>query len=139
DVLAALGVLFDLVAAVHLARPDDAGLGLEHAAKSGRIKVREIRIFGARADERHVAEQHVEKLRKLVELGPAQEMTDRRDAGVAFDGEPRAASIRADDHRAELEDAEDAAARPRALLAEEDRSARVELDERRDDGEHRPQ
>ena len=38
----------------------------------------EVRPLGPRADQRHVAAQHVPELRHLVDVGPAQEPPDRR-------------------------------------------------------------
>ena len=96
-----------------------------------------------RADERHLAAQHVEQLRQLVEREAAQEAADRRHARVVADLEQRAvglvvllelvlaAASASRVHRAELEAGERRAADARAHRAVEHRAARGELDRER--------
>ena len=103
----------------------------------------------ARPDERHLALQHVEELRQLVEAGAPQEGADPSDARIVRDLEhPRIATGRevhvqvrelvlprlgVGGHRPELEDPEDLLRPAATRLAEEHRPLRVELDH---DGEH---
>ena len=91
----------------------------------------------ARADERHLALEHVEELRQLVEARAPQEGADPRDARVVRDLEhPRVATGRevhvqvrelvlprlgVGGHRPELEDPEDLLRPAAPGLAEEDR------------------
>src|SRR5438045_1869353 len=46
-----------------------------------------------RADDRHVAEQHVPKLRQLVELVPAKDFADAREARIVLDEKLRAVGL----------------------------------------------
>ena len=62
---------------------------------------------GPRADQRHLAAQHVQQVGKLIQRGPAQERADARDARVVrVDRQPRADVLGAVDHRAQLEHVE---------------------------------
>ena len=92
-----------------------------------------------RADERHLAAQHVEHVRHLVEREPAQQPADGRHARVVADLEQRAARlVRALelgllpvgplDHRAELQHPERPLAQADARIRVEHRPARAELD-----------
>src|SRR5215203_267009 len=63
--------------------------------------------FGARADDVHLAFDHVEQLRKLIQSILTQEPAHRRDAGVLLLCPYCAAAVlRIDPHRAELVDSE---------------------------------
>ncbi len=80
----------------------------------------------ARADQRQLADQHVEELRQLVDRGLADEAADAGDARIALgDGDLRR-RVASDDgvHRAELEDVDDLVVEAVALLPEEDRALR---------------
>ncbi len=91
---------------------------------------------GPRPDEAHVAEQHVEQLRQLVEAGGAQPAAGRRDARVAlFEVEAVAHRDGVGDHGAELEDAKDPAMAADPFLTEEDGPAAGRVD---DGGQCRP-
>ena len=93
-----------------------------------------------RADERHLAAQHVPELRQLVEAAPAQEASDRRDARIVR----RLEQLRVADRRwsrasrgarasasrtivRSLSISNDSPPSPTRRLAEEDRPARREL------------
>ena len=92
------------------AQPVMPGLTREPAALALGV-LRDLRRHRRpRADQRHLAAQHVDEVRQLVERGAAQERADARDARVAgVDREPRADVLRAVDHRAQLEHVERAA------------------------------
>src|SRR5680860_96425 len=94
----------------------------------------------AGADEAHLTLEDVEQLWQLVDRVTAQEAADRGDTRVAADLEHdavgglvelldlRLAIVGVQIHRAELDQRKAAAAPPRSRLAEEDGSARLELD-----------
>src|SRR3954468_17202450 len=98
------------------------------------------------ADEAHLAPQHVEELRQLVERRLAEKPADPGHAWIAGELEHpgRAlahlaereqvvlAFLRADGHRAELDDPEVAAVAADADLAKQDGAARLEPDGHRD-------
>ena len=103
---------------------------------------------GTRADEAHLALQHVDDLRNLVEREAAEEPPDARDPRVLADLEERALGFvlvlelglelgGARDHRAELQHRKLALPDADAAIDEEDRPARVELDRKRDERPHR--
>ena len=86
----------------------------------------------ARADDRHLAAQHVDEVRQLVERRAAQQAPDARDPRVALvDGQAGAHVLGAGDHRAQLEEVERAAVLADAALAVDRAAARLEPD--RDD------
>src|SRR5581483_2801916 len=100
-----------------------------------------------RPDERHLAAQHVQHLRQLVDRVAPQHAADRGDARVVLDLEKRPRRLVrrlerglplgcVDVHRPELEHAELALAEADAAVAVEDRPGRVELDGERD---HEPE
>jgi hypothetical protein len=80
-----------------------------------------------RSDQVHLAAEHVDQLRQFVEAEAAQVMTDARDA-IDVVGHPLGPRFSARMHRPELQEAERPAVAAGALLDEEHRSARVELD-----------
>ena len=102
----------------------------------------------AGADEAHVALQDVEQLGQLVEAGAAQDVADLGDPGVTGQLEQRARALvvglhggqpglGVDAHRAELEHPELGVAPADPLLAEQDRTAVLPLDQDGDDRQHR--
>ena len=103
------------------AGPDDVALAVERNLLGQLLD--ELRPLGPRADEAHVADQHVPQLRQLVEPRAAQEAADRRDAVVVLP-RPHRAGCRLGvlPHRTELVDREDAAVLADALLVIEGRT-----------------
>src|SRR5438034_9073410 len=76
----------------------------------------------ARTDDRHVAADDVPELRQLVERQPAQDASRARDARIApVDRVAGTDALRADDHRAQLEEPEVLAVLADAHLAVENR------------------
>ena len=63
----------ELAAAVDLHRAGEAGAHLEPEALRLAVALDQPQLLGPRADEAHVAAQHVEELGQLVEAGAAQE------------------------------------------------------------------
>src|SRR5947207_12535387 len=59
--------------------------------------------LGSRSDEAHVAGEHVEELRQLVDARPAQEGADSSDARIGWLREARAFLFGAVAHRAKLQ------------------------------------
>jgi hypothetical protein len=95
----------------------------------------------ARADEAHVAAQHVDELRNLVKLRGLEPLADRRELGLG-PADELLAEVRAEPafgvaaQRPELQHREDASTAPDSLAAVEDgRAARQEHDERDDEGD----
>ena len=116
-------------------------------------QLHELGALGARADDAHLAAQHVEELRQLVQRGAAQEAPDgvRRSSPSTPPGavsppsrKPRAhrpraapAAMPAIAHRAELVEVEQRAVAAHAALAEEDRAGRGEAHHERRARQHR--
>ena len=138
-ILDSLGIVLDFVPALNLAWADDSGAYGKHLALRRRIELDEVRIFRTRPDQVHVADENIEKLRQLVELGPAQELAQARNPRVTLDGQPRTHQVGAVDHRPELVDEEGLTETTDAALAKEDRPRRVELDQHRNQDEKRKQ
>jgi hypothetical protein len=140
----------DLAPAAHLPHAGDPRAHREAAALP-RLVLRDLaRDRRPRADDGHLAAQHVDELRQLVDAELAHEPADRGDPRIVLDLEHRAALLvlllerRAQllgvhDHRPELEHVEEAAVQPDALLLEEHRPARGGLDRDRDGHEERRQ
>ncbi len=111
-------------AAVDLRPARQPGLDLEPAALALGVALDLVGERRARADEAHLAAQHVPQLGQLVDRGLAQQVADARDARVALvDRVARALGVGVDDHRAQLQHLERLAVAADALLAEEDRPA----------------
>ena len=91
----------------------------------------------ARADERHLPEQDIDELRKLVDAGRAERPADSRHAGIVAGGLNDQVTILGNRHRAELEDPEHVVVPAIAPLAEENRAATVELDRQSDQQQQR--
>jgi hypothetical protein len=89
----------------------------------------------ARSDETHIASQHVDQLRELVERGRAQSPPERRDASII--GQELAAAIALVGHRAKLEELEWAIAEAGAALSEEHRATKADANRDADDQEQR--
>src|SRR6059036_533860 len=92
-----------------------------------------------RTDQAHVAFEHVPELRQLIEREPAQDSADPCDArvGLYLEHWPAhfvevtdfaEALVRVGDHRAEFVESKRAAVEADALLLEEDRARRRDLD-----------
>ena len=90
-------------AAVDLRPAGDPGQRVEPAPLALVVAV-DLDLHGrARADERHLAAQHVDEVRHLVERRAAQPRAEPRDAVVALvDGQALAHVLGAADHRAQL-------------------------------------
>src|SRR5882672_7004784 len=73
----------DLAAARNLPQARDAGLHVETATLPGLVLVGLLGQRRAWADEAHVALDHVDELRQLVDRRRAQPLADARDARVA--------------------------------------------------------
>ena len=98
----------------------------------------EVRSLGPRADDGHVAAQHVPELRQLVDVEAAQQPADPRRARVVVTRPDRAGVVLgADVHRAELVDVERLAVEPHPLLLVEHGPRGRLLDEERDEREER--
>src|SRR5699024_11171550 len=102
------GVGGKLIAAVHLCPAGNAGADIEDTA----FATLEAEVFlilggaGARAHETHVALEHVEDLRKLVNGGLTQPLAQRRDEGIRILEHVRGKARRFRVHGAELVDLE---------------------------------
>src|SRR5437899_5131936 len=126
--------ILDLVSPPHLPRAGDARLNIEP-----RVVVRLVQIdFGRngrpRADQRHLALQHVKQLGQLVEARTAQQRAETGDARIADDLEEATVGVNAllqqlfatlfsiRCHRSELENLEQPSTAPHAVLPEEHRA-----------------
>lgn len=94
-----------------------------------------LRHLGTRADQRHVAADDVEQLRKLVHLGSTQETTRSRDPFISQRRDGGTLTLGAVEHRAELENPEPDKISPDAILSKENGAAGVDLDPRRNQEE----
>ena len=91
------------------------------------------------ADDAHVAAQHVEQLRQLVDARGAHDAPNAGDARIAARRRAMTGQItQIRMHAAEFEDVEQAIAAAHARLTEEDRPPAVELDRDRDRQKQRP-
>ena len=108
----------------------DAGAdGEDFAAVVGGVGLEDLGVFGAGADEAHVADEDVPKLGQLVELGVTQPVAEGGDAVVAVGGDAGAGvAFGALVHGAELEDLEDAAVLADAIAAVVDGAGVLALD-----------
>lgn len=95
---------------------------------------------GPRPDQAHLPQPHVDQLRQLVDVGPAQPVAERRDPVVVGQLELRTVHevlgvqlalpvVGVMHHGAELPATERAAVQPLALVAEQHRPARRQFDE----------
>lgn len=108
---------------------------LDHVARDLLLKhLDELGTLRARADEGHLAGEDVEELRELVDGGFPDEAADAGDTRVAWDG-PALLFVGFGllHHGAELIHHERLVMKADALLLEDDRARRGELDEGRDD------
>ena len=88
-----------------------------------------IRERRARTDERHVAAENIDELRQFVDARGADDLADAGDARVALAGiDAGAGVLRADGHAAKLQNFKNLAVLAEALLPEEHRAGRIELD-----------
>ena len=94
-------------ATVHLRPSGEPRLDLEPPALTRRVELDLRRQRRARADDRHLAAQHVDEVGHLVERDAAQQPADPRDAGVALEHRrPHPDRVGAERHRPELEQVE---------------------------------
>ena len=92
--------------------------------------------LGSRADERHVAPQHVPELRQFIDARPAEQAAHRRASRVVVSRPDRTGlGFGVLVHRAELVDGELLAVQAHPLLPVEDRPRRRAADDERRDGE----
>ena len=137
-------VVCGVVAAGNLPQARDAGENFRVQLNALTISRQLVRCDGARADQPHVAKQHVPKLRQFVEAVFAEKFPDGRDARVFGElengarhlihgGEFVLELLGVGDHGAEFVEREGRAAQPGALLPEKNGAVRGELDRGGDD------
>ena len=122
------------VAAVDLGPAGDAGADRDPVGDAVRQVARQQR---PRADQRHLAAQHVEELRQFVEPRAPQQAPDQRDPFRLRDG--CALRVARAAHGPELVEDEGAHASAGAELAEQDRAALVREHDEREQHEQRHQ
>src|SRR5439155_25629551 len=126
----------------HLPHARQAGANREAAALPRFVLLDLARDGRARAYDGHLAAEDVDELRELVDAVLANEAADGGDPRIALHLEDRAVHLvlrdelglellGVDHHRPELEHEEATAMEPHALLLEEHRPARRELDDER--------
>lgn len=122
-------------AAGHLP-PAGQPLRYEEAAVLPRLVARQHDLdqFRSRAHQAHLAPQHVDELRQLIQAGPAEEAPDPGDPRIVPPlVRPRTEfDPAAPDHGAELQHRKDPSPFADPRLAEQDRSGRIEFDRHRD-------
>ena len=120
-------------AAVDLRPPGDPRLDGEPATLALGVLLDLDRERRARADDRHLAADHVPQVRKLVERVAAQEVAEARDPRVALgDGEAGAREFGAVDHRPQLVDREQPSVETHPRLRIDRVAARLEPDRNRE-------
>src|SRR5690606_5751929 len=130
-----------IAAPVDLPQAGQAGAYLQSLGLPQLVCVRRER-GGARANQAHVPLQHIEELRKLVQARLAQELPDAGDARVVHDLEVRPGEmvevrvlflqlLSVLEHRPELVHREAFTVHTGALLLEDHRAGRVQLDDQR--------
>src|SRR5262245_6468362 len=127
-----------VVAAAYLPQAGDAGAAARIVVERGAVALDLVLHDRPRADDAHLAGDHVEQLRQLVEAGHAQELADLGDARILAElvvTLPFRAQMRlrreelvqrrlgVENHRAELPAAERPAVRADAAVAEQRRPA----------------
>src|SRR5262249_743111 len=125
--------------AIDLRPAGDAGLLLvpSHVARDALAEALDPdRLLGARADDAHLAAQHIHELRQLIERVAAQEGAQTCDARIIF-GRPGAQIGGILAHAAKLDARKRLTVEADALLHEKDRPWRVEPDQRGDQQHHR--
>src|SRR3954447_20079479 len=134
--------------AVNLGPAGDPGLDAVAVAVAVDVVLEqpgEVRTLGTWADQAHVALEHVQQLRQLVERGAAQERAEARAAVVGLDPAGRGVGRKVGQlewlggraHRAELPHLELAPVEAIARLPEEDRPADGQQCPHREQGEER--
>jgi hypothetical protein len=93
--------------------------------------------FGTRADQRHVADQHIEQLRQFIEFGSAQKRASAGDARIPCKRQVRAAASWRRRHRTELVDLERSSCAANTSLPVENRPAVLAPDRDCDEREKR--
>ena len=125
-------------APVDLRPAGDAGAHGEPAALALGVLVDLDLHRRPRAHERHLAGEHVDQVRQLVDRVAAQPGADAGDARVAgVDDQPRAHALGVGDHRAQLVELERLAVEPDAALAVDRVPVGLEPDQDRRHGQQR--
>lgn len=121
----------EVVAPVHLREAGDAGADAHAQAAGGGFEGGHLlRHPGAGADEAHIADEHVDKLRQLIQRGGAQEFA--YPGGAFFIRQELAFRIRGVGHGAEFDDVERQALATDTFLQEEGIAA-LEKQQRHED------
>ena len=115
----------------------DAGSCRKDLELAGVVPGRIERDFGARADEAHVATEHIEELSELVNFSFAEPAADGRDARISCGGEKSAFSSEGRSHAAKFEDEEWFPELSGALLAKNGRAGAGDFYREGDEGEQR--
>ena len=143
DVILHRLVVGEVGAAVDLGEAGDAGLHVVAAVVLGRVLLHQLRDLRPRADDAHVALQHVPEVRQLVQARRAQEAADARQPRHRRGEDERlevdvlelrrlVGLVPLVRHRAVLVHGEALAPQPHARLRVDHRPARIELDGERD-------
>ena len=115
----------------------NAGAYLQALRKSGDTTLDPLgqrRALGTWADQAHLALQHVEHLRQLVQMVPAQHAADRGGAGVTACGPYRSGVLLGIlHHGAELDDEKNPAVATQPRLTVKHRPGALQPDGERDD------
>src|SRR5271165_275640 len=92
----------------------------------------------SRTDQRHIAAQHIDQLRQLIDAQSTQDATDTGDPRVVWHGALRPRLVApVDIHRAKFEHPDHVVIETEALLNKKYRSSAIELDQQRGDRHQR--
>ena len=120
------------------AQPGQPGADREPLALAVRVGVDLGLQRRARPDQRHLAAQHVDQVRQLVDRRAPQERADAGDPRVALvDRHPGADVLGAGDHRAQLDDLEAVPVLADAVLAVDRVAVGLQAHRGGRDGDHR--
>ena len=124
--------------AVDLSPAGNAGLDVMATKKRRNQLCKHLVLRGrvwTRPDERHAAGQDIDQLRKLIDIGMAQEASHAGHSWIVSDDRFEIIALLRHGHRSEFKDANGLVVVAVPCLAKQHRTARIELDSERDDNE----
>src|SRR5215470_706998 len=109
----------------HGCRSGNAWPDRQNLALISRESSAKLRKIGPWTHQAHLATQHIDELRQLVELPVPQQTSDREDPAIACASNAGAGTLWRSEHGTKLHQFKQPAIFSHALLAEEDRSRRA--------------
>ena len=116
---------FEVIKGTNLRKAGNTRFDGKPDTLQGPVSSDEVRSFGSRADQTHIARQDVEQLRKLIETSSSEDFAERSDPPI-ISGSPDGAGIFLGvvDHCPEFVEDEDFAVFTNSALFEKDRAGR---------------